>query len=264
MTISPCSVNGSPFQAISNYSSNVISRWIGPGNLPIASVGAASSYVQINYPGTYTVEFKDNSSNCISTKTILVTYLNPPLPGAPVFSVTASSFTSCSGSVINIINPQTNPPGGNVSGTVIVVTPTTPLTFTSSLQNLALYTNSFSVNQCGNYAVYVMDAVSQCISSYTLNIGPSGWIPTNIREANLLAKSLSMYPNPASDYLTIQNTLGSPLSYTLVDVLGREVLDGNFAGFKTLDISALSQGAYFIKFECDGISTYKKLVVEKR
>lgn len=89
-------------------------------------------------------------------------------------------------------------------------------------------------------------------------------IDVGVKESGGLLRNLSVYPNPASNQVSLQNTSGFSVAYSIVDILGREVLKGEFVGIKTLDVSSLGQGAYFIKFESAGTSVHKKLVIEKR
>lgn len=60
-----------------------------------------------------------------------------------------------------------------------------------------------------------------------------------------------LYPNPASDNITIQTSgKSSSESFIITDLRGREVLHGKLASPKTtLDVSGLSRGSYLIQLE---------------
>jgi hypothetical protein len=122
----------------------------------------------------------------------------------------------------------------------------------ASVINLSI-SNAIKINNTGNTSVLSTGATS-------LSIVNSG---VGLHEIFSLENSVSIYPNPASRILTLQNTSGSVVSYAVVDVLGRKVLKGNFAGSKTLDVETLQPGTYFILFESNRTSLHKKLVIEK-
>ncbi len=130
------------------------------------------------------------------------------------------------------------------------VSNTVPL---NSVLNLSI-ANAMKVNSAG--VTGVMSAGSASVSISNSGVG--------LNEIGLLENSISIYPNPASRVLTLQNTSGVIVNYSIVDVLGRDVVKGSFIGLNTLDISALEQGVYLINFEDAGISVRKKLIIEKQ
>ena len=79
----------------------------------------------------------------------------------------------------------------------------------------------------------------------------------------LLAKSIVLYPNPATNKLTIQNELFLNLeTATIFDVSGRKLMTKDISESKILDIKHLSQGIYFINIFSDTASTTKRFIVE--
>lgn len=129
------------------------------------------------------------------------------------------------------------------------VSNTVPL---NSALNLSI-ANAMKVNSAG-----ITGSLSTGSSSVAISNSGVGF-----NEISLLENSVSIYPNPTAHLLTLQNNSVSGVTYTLTDILGREVLKGEFVGLKALDVSALQQGAYFIQFECAGMRVHKKLVIEK-
>ncbi len=74
----------------------------------------------------------------------------------------------------------------------------------------------------------------------------------------LLNKSLSIYPNPTTSTLTIQNASGL---YHLSDITGKTLLSGLASGETfTLDISALSSGVYFLTLSEGGQQVVRKVI----
>ncbi len=82
----------------------------------------------------------------------------------------------------------------------------------------------------------------------------------DIRENN---KSFSIYPNPANDKLFIKtNVVNSDnIFFMIMDLSGRTVLENNSSIPESIDVSALSNGIYFIKIISDtSVSTHKFII----
>jgi len=165
-TLTNCQ-GGNTLAATSNYSANITSRWIGPGNIPIASVGTATSVVYINYPETYTVEFTDNSSNCVVTKTVQV----GSAYWKPTFNLSVSNFNMlCTSSqiTINLFNSSTFPPGGPLTYTLLG-----PGTSSATVPGTLSSMSSYTTNICGNYEPIIRDATNFCDASFRFSIACS-------------------------------------------------------------------------------------------
>ncbi len=63
------------------------------------------------------------------------------------------------------------------------------------------------------------------------------------------ADRFTIYPNPASGYLTLSSGQNSSTDYRIYDMTGREIKTGKIVqSTKTLiDINTLSEGVYIIK-----------------
>ena len=82
-------------------------------------------------------------------------------------------------------------------------------------------------------------------------------------EENLF-EGLTIYPNPASNVIWIQNsTIINNGIVTVYDVLGREVLQDSFNSSNTsLETSILTKGLYLIKIVSDNKQVIKKVIIE--
>ncbi|PCI07168.1 MAG: hypothetical protein COB73_08675 [Flavobacteriaceae bacterium] len=79
----------------------------------------------------------------------------------------------------------------------------------------------------------------------------------------LLAESIVLYPNPATNKLFIENKRFLNLeSATIFDVTGRKLMTKDISENKVLDIKQLSQGIYFINILSDNATTTKRFIVK--
>lgn len=94
---------------------------------------------------------------------------------------------------------------------------------------------------------------------------------TAIAPFTTFASDLSVFPNPATSEVTMTLTLKEQamLSMQIVNVAGQTVTEavsqevnaGNFT--KNLSIANLAAGLYLVKITANGVSTYRKLAIEK-
>jgi hypothetical protein len=82
---------------------------------------------------------------------------------------------------------------------------------------------------------------------------------TSIPDISAGGQKISLYPNPASDFVTIDadnSILGS--SYYVIDQAGRQVLKGIIGTtITTVDIKQLEKGMYFIQVESQARKSFK-------
>lgn len=224
--------------ATSNYSNNITSRWIGPGGLPLTSSGNATSIVSINHIGTYTVEMKDNQSNCIVSQTLSAN-AQTVSSNYGYFTLTANSYTqSCPNSILSFTmnNGQTWPINGGVIGyTMIPMSAPTP---TGNFSGLVVYT----INTCGDYRFIGKDIVSGCASSYNIKVScATGTLPAvSINGTNTICQgsSSSLYASGASGFLwntgaTSNSIIISPTVTTTYTATG---INGSCEATQTINI----------------------------
>lgn len=119
--------------------------------------------------------------------------------------------------------------------------------------------NNLSANLAANSTV-------QLVVEVRCNAGAEAFYFDNIVFGGELSTSsfnqerFSVYPNPASDFVTIASQITGVKSVAIFDVLGKEVLNTTVAN-ERLNISALNSGVYVLRITQDGISETKKLVV---
>lgn len=72
---------------------------------------------------------------------------------------------------------------------------------------------------------------------------------------------LKMYPNPAKNNLFIETALNSDINVSIVNMLGKEVVNTNVVN-NTVNVSNLTSGIYIVKITEEGKTSTKKLIIE--
>lgn len=72
---------------------------------------------------------------------------------------------------------------------------------------------------------------------------------------------LKMYPNPAKNNLFIETALNSNINVTIVDMLGKEVLNTKAVN-NLVNVANLQTGVYIVNITEDGKTATRKLVIE--
>lgn len=165
LLLPPCNTTGigPTVTATSNYAAGISSRWYGPNGIPLFSTGTSTSIVRINHPGIYTVQFKDATSNCITTQTLTVTGASM----APLFQLTSvvNFSAACPGQTVDIHfdNPNTQPAGGAIAFAMdLNKDDNIPPSFGPQLD--------YIVSECGDVYMMAKDLSNLCISSFDLFI----------------------------------------------------------------------------------------------
>jgi hypothetical protein len=72
---------------------------------------------------------------------------------------------------------------------------------------------------------------------------------------------LKMYPNPTKNNLFIETALNSDINVSIVNMLGKEVVNANVVN-NTVNVSSLTSGIYIVKITEEGKTSTKKLIIE--
>ena len=120
--------------------------------------------------------------------------------------------------------------------------------------------SNFTTDDIGNVAVYVTmedRCENQAVDTITITIMPY----SSVNEFS--HSNLRIYPNPASDFVIIDNQNNKIISIELFDISGRFVEKYTMNTKKTtIDVTHLQQGIYFVRvFSAKGIAV-RKMVVE--
>ena len=94
---------------------------------------------------------------------------------------------------------------------------------------------------------------------WTKNIVAVGSPTTDVDDAHGVA--LNIYPNPAREYISVD--IEGDCTYSIIDMNGRTVAVGTLSGDKTsrtIDISALDEGVYFVSLT-NGNNVYRRKLI---
>ena len=175
--------------------------------------------------------------------------------GVAVSNITATSaVVSWNNAGVDTYEVDYGPRGhGQGQGTTVLVNNATTYTITSGLAAES------------NYSVYVRVVCEQGVN------GP--WSPAvefstpavGIEVAD--GMNISIYPNPTSSSTTIAlSGVSGEVAITIVDMNGRVVKSDSMSCegdcVKTMEVSGLAQGAYFVRVNGENVNMVKKLVVK--
>jgi hypothetical protein len=126
--------------------------------------------------------------------------------------------------------------------------------------------NLYDTGGNGGGSVVLFDSDSNVIYSSngdygagaSVSFSTEGFLGINSNEFEQLA----IYPNPASNNITIQNAENA--NVIIYDVLGKKLLGvSNISNNQTLDVSKFNTGTYFVSIEKNQQKTVEKLIIVK-
>lgn len=116
--------------------------------------------------------------------------------------------------------------------------------------------------------IYSLCTIGLCLGTLPLAQAATRRPPQTIGRPTLDDKTLVVYPNPSTGiiHLTINGLEGRKVDVSVLNVIGtvmyRETLtELNERYTKTLDLSRLANGLYYVKIEADNSSQLCKLVI---
>jgi len=110
-------------------------------------------------------------------------------------------------------------------------------------------THEYQAN--GIYVVcLIIETIDSCVSDYCYTIEID--CLNGLEEAD--EQSFTIYPNPVSDYFTVDLLQSGSISYRIIGMNGVEYGHGDFisSASHTIDVRKLQQGIYLIEFEVNG------------
>jgi hypothetical protein len=75
--------------------------------------------------------------------------------------------------------------------------------------------------------------------------------------------SLSVFPNPAQDFVTIKSPNNTNGNYQIYNALGKIVSENSFNGTEIINVSEIPAGIYFIKLQSGNTNSVERLLIQK-
>ncbi|MCH7534720.1 MAG: T9SS type A sorting domain-containing protein [Bacteroidetes bacterium] len=229
-----------------------------------------NNYVPENEPLNYTIRFQ-NTGSAMAYKIIVVDTLSDQLDLSTLSiggashdftyevlgtDVTVLAFTFDN---VNLPDSTTNEPGshGFVSFTI---SPTDNITPGTPIENFGdIYFDFNSSIRTDTASVIALDTTISSSKSITVT---EVSIPIGISESEALG--INIFPNPASDYITIQGTNKSFNQVRIYDAIGRVAINQSISTNQAqVDVRNLGTGVYFIHVLNDRGQSYIFKMVKK-
>ncbi len=81
---------------------------------------------------------------------------------------------------------------------------------------------------------------------------------------DLIEEKVAVFPNPATDFINVENGLGEPVELVLINPLGETAavsgLDGG--GVTKIDLKGMPAGVYFLEINASGVNNKRKIIIE--
>lgn len=113
---------------------------------------------------------------------------------------------------------------------------------------------SFTPTESGNYAVVITRGECSDTSVCTESIIGA----TN----SMIGHNVSIYPNPADDYIIIETGVSEPLTFRLINAQGKILIEKYFTGRKTLSVEHLESGIYFYFLKTKETPIHGKIIIQ--
>jgi len=144
------------------------------------------------------------------------------------------------------------------------------------------YAGTFQPAQSGSDSLYIGLDVNRVGSNHAYYDVLSGWTPSlisgaimmrpllgryiqssSINDVQLKKQRLLLSPNPVEDQLKLEFESTAETGYYITDISGRNVLQGTIYSGKSIDISTLRQGMYFVTIVTEGIPSVTEKLIKR-
>jgi parallel beta-helix repeat protein len=215
-----------------------------PGSSYVWDNGATSQVRTVDDIGVYSVTIT-NIQGCVNADTIVVSYIDLPIAGGinAVYSDSATYY-------FNPINPQ------YASEYEWNFGDGSPLAYGYSVSHQFIHNGIYNVTlKMSGMCDSAYGSISKTVDVFDAHNG------TSINNVTNKKLQFKLYPNPAQQYITLQNSNKAAIkSVQVYNVLGQELmnLEVNSSNDYSIETHRLANGTYTIKIITEnGIQTYK-------
>ncbi len=225
-----------------------------PTNLPVFS-GLSYTITNQAVNQTYYIVARDSNLFASAPKMVTITLL--PASNATFTQSTQEVFLTGQGASGDVTFTDTTP-NANISSwrtsdgrTLVGRSITLNFSYSSTFTVILTSTNTFG---CTSKLVFGTVVVRDAVTSLNNGLGNT-------------SSAIKIYPNPAQEYIFIENLTLNAQKYSIIDMLGREVLRGDFTpsnavgnsanNKQTINIQYLPKGIYYLQ------SIDNKVIVNK-
>lgn len=214
-----------------NFPLTLVNSGLASGETASWTTGETSNTIEINQAGTYGLEIT-NSTGCVSSDELIVTEFN-----APTLELGNDSLLCENHFPFEI--------SANSSTTNIV-------------WNTGATTSSIEVSTAGNYFV-TATSTDGCTALDTIVITSDPCL--NVSENTLI---VSLFPNPANEYLTIQSSQEMDVDFEIIDATGKVAITDRLKGKeKNISTLELSNGVYILSINAENTQTQYRFIIAK-
>lgn len=117
----------------------------------------------------------------------------------------------------------------------------------------------------GYFTTYSTHSV--CVGLYLCVLSGTNYEPPFVRDYfasidDQQHNAFSVYPNPATDYISIKSPENATFSAVLIDLNGRTVWErNNVSSSEKIDLSSVESGAYFLNLHFEDQSVQSKPII---
>ena len=214
-----------------------------PTNLPVSS-GLSLVLTNQIANNTYYIVARDTNPVQSAPKMVTITLL--PASNATFTQSTQEVILSNSSVTFTDTTPNANVSSWRISDGRVLTGRTITVNFSFSSTFTVILTSTNTLG-CISKVVFGTVVVRDAVTSLNNNF----------------SSAIKIYPNPAQEYIFIENLTINTQIYTIIDVLGREVLKGNFTpnnsanNQQEINIKNLAKGIYYLQ------SIDNKVIVNK-
>ena len=132
---------------------------------------------------------------------------------------------------------------------------------TTNLNYIGIHDNSvLEICNFDNICAYVKNSGWYDIESNGITCNSAVDILQQCEITNPISLTVTVIPNPITDFLTVESTSLLPIEFHLYNAIGQQILATHFTESTTIDFRQFPSGIYFFTFQLNGETQTKKVI----